>query len=278
MHLHSASGDSFQRVTLLSPPATAKIFPVIDQLTLQTTSGNLGRIFLIQFEFADDAFSWVQITTVPSWEQLAITLEGNPIEGPQATSRTQSVWYSKTSSVFQVFSPSMYLQIFIRLSQPPETKRFVSVLLVFADELIRDPGASEGAHDIALTPIACAWEIFCVSQLLSPLCVIIEIVQSEEAPARHNQNSWGAHAIEFTEDSCLSYSKTLVQILFEVSFQMQIRRSYEQDARTEPYLGCAQATCQTGPSCPLISASKTLESISKILIVLSEEHVANLLL
>ena len=37
---HSPSRFSFHKVTLLSPVETAKILPEVDQLTLQTTSGN----------------------------------------------------------------------------------------------------------------------------------------------------------------------------------------------------------------------------------------------
>ena len=56
-------------------------------------------------------------------EQLAILLRGNPTEGAQATSRTQSVWPSSFSSHTQV-SPSP-LQTLTKLSPPPVTSRLV---------------------------------------------------------------------------------------------------------------------------------------------------------
>lgn len=54
--------------TLLSPPETANIFPVIDQLTRHTISGNFGRTFFVQPVVAEaEVVSWVQITTNPSY-------------------------------------------------------------------------------------------------------------------------------------------------------------------------------------------------------------------
>ena len=51
-------------VTLLSPPDTARMLPVTDQLTLQTTSGNFGSCFVDQVL---DVSSLVQMMTIPSF-------------------------------------------------------------------------------------------------------------------------------------------------------------------------------------------------------------------
>jgi len=63
-----------------------------------------------------------------------------------------------------------------------------------------------------------------------------EIEQSEEAQARIRPCSSGAQQIELTDNSCVN-SKILVHELVEVSFQMKILRSYEQEAMTEPNFG-----------------------------------------
>lgn len=52
--------------TLLSPPDTASIFPVIDQLTCHTTSLNLWSSLAVQVLPAGS--SHVQINTRPSWK------------------------------------------------------------------------------------------------------------------------------------------------------------------------------------------------------------------
>jgi len=62
MQVHPESTVSFHKVTLVSPPETARIFPVMDQLTDQTTSLNL----LSKVDFQEDPES-CQIKTVPSF-------------------------------------------------------------------------------------------------------------------------------------------------------------------------------------------------------------------
>lgn len=58
-----------------------------------------------------------------TWEQLAILLNGRPIDGAQATSLTQSVCPSSFSSIIQL-SPSS-LQTLTVLSPPPVTSLLV---------------------------------------------------------------------------------------------------------------------------------------------------------
>lgn len=94
MHSHWPSDPSRQRLTLLSPPETARMLPVRDQLTLQTTSSKVLRIVGVQ----DTLSSLVQITTLLSWEQLAMVDRLSPREGAQATSRTQSMCISNLFS------------------------------------------------------------------------------------------------------------------------------------------------------------------------------------
>ena len=63
------------------------------------------------------------------------------------------------------------------------------------------------------------------------------------------------------------------------SFQIITFASCEQLANICPNIGCAHATFHTGPSCPRNSLTNVCCSVSgvtlKILIVLSEEHVAS---
>ena len=104
--------SSFHKDTLLSPPETASIFPETDQLTCQTTSSKVCRVLGVQLEP-----SLVQMMTRLSWEQLAIMVRLEPIEGAQATSRTQSEWPSNLASQIQL-PVSSWLQILTQLSHP----------------------------------------------------------------------------------------------------------------------------------------------------------------
>jgi hypothetical protein len=79
---------------------------------------------------------------------------------------------------------------------------------------------------------------------------------SDEAHASTKPYSYGAHAIEFTEDwwpgSCEpgdGYVYTAPHTPGAASRCTTTLRSYEQEASNTPYLGCAHATCHTGPSC-----------------------------
>ena len=55
--------ETLKLLTLLSPPETANIFPVIDQLRCQTTSLNLFNTFDVQLLLVP---SFVQIITLQS--------------------------------------------------------------------------------------------------------------------------------------------------------------------------------------------------------------------
>ena len=95
MHTHWPSTVSFHRLTLLSPPETAKMLPVTDQETCQTTSSKVCKTRWFQ---ELEVPSLVQRMTRRSWEQLAITVRDKPIDGAQAASRTQSEWPSSLAS------------------------------------------------------------------------------------------------------------------------------------------------------------------------------------
>lgn len=81
---------SFHKLTLLSPPLTARMFPLGLQLTRHRTESN-SSCWLVHcpgFEASD-----VQIRTVLSCEAEAM-YDLERMLGDQATSRTQSVWPS----------------------------------------------------------------------------------------------------------------------------------------------------------------------------------------
>ncbi|KAG5671575.1 hypothetical protein PVAND_001768 [Polypedilum vanderplanki] len=77
---------SLYKNILLSPPDTPKTLPVNDQLTFHTTSSKVFKIVGVHKAKS----SVLQIITRRSCEQLAIRVDGNPIDGAQATSRIQS--------------------------------------------------------------------------------------------------------------------------------------------------------------------------------------------
>lgn len=83
--------------------------------------------------------------------------------GAQATSRTQSVWPSSTSSSAHPCVSSRTPQIFTKLSQPALAKRFTPAgaagtcpgIVAVGCGAINEPGCTAGAHETALHPIAC---------------------------------------------------------------------------------------------------------------------------
>ncbi len=95
MQTHCPSTVSFHKLTLLSPPDTAKMLPVTDHETCQTTSSKVWSTRWFQLL---ETPSLVQRMTLRSWEQLAMTVRGSPMEGAQAASRTQSEWPSSLAS------------------------------------------------------------------------------------------------------------------------------------------------------------------------------------
>mmetsp|Transcript_28011 Transcript_28011/g.69296 ORF Transcript_28011/g.69296 Transcript_28011/m.69296 type:complete len:207 (+) Transcript_28011:149-769(+) len=140
--------------------------------------------------------------------------------------------------------------------------------------------AAAGAQDTALQPIWCALGTTFSSQLLSaaPRQVSTESVPSADAHARRRPCSCGAKQMAFTEERWSAYSYTLVHCPGAASRQTKTLRSYEHVARMVPNLGCAHATCHTGPSWPVMLAVSVCcpgsGPSSKILTTRSEEQVA----
>jgi hypothetical protein len=116
---HAPSASSFHSVTLLSPPLTAKIPPVSDQLTRHTTSVNLGST---RGCHVSPSARCVHTTTTPSCAQLA-SVRSLPTRGAQATSRTQSECSARSCSRCHWFVAVSNFQILIKLSQPPDAMR-----------------------------------------------------------------------------------------------------------------------------------------------------------
>ena len=74
-------------LTLLSPPDTAKMLPVAEQETCQTTSSKVCSVRCVQLL---DTRSLAQRITRQFCEQLAMTVRARPIDEAHATSRNQS--------------------------------------------------------------------------------------------------------------------------------------------------------------------------------------------
>lgn len=201
MQVHWFSLFSFQRVTLLSPPVTARILPVIDQLTDQTTSSNVWRMVGDQFTRS----VLFQMITWRSCEAEAIWERGRPIEGAQATSRTQSECASRRfSSTQRSFSSR---QMRTQLSQPPLAKRFTIGSREEERWSKAGSGLVEGHQVTALQPIVWALVIFLQSQTpYSVLQVNTEMEPSELPQANIRPYSAGAKATEFTDESWFPYS------------------------------------------------------------------------
>ena len=153
-------------------------------------------------------------------------LNGTAEVGAQATSRTQSVWGdwpSLTSSThFSEFSDDFHRRT--ELSHEPV---ITARRTVPSDVCV--PRAPNEAQEMELHPSVSFWKKWVVLQTCwtknnnelayhaSPLYSRIETRPSEEAHASISPNSWGAHDIEFTEQSWTLCSKILVQLFVEAS-------------------------------------------------------------
>lgn len=134
-------------------------------------------------------------------------------------------------------------QILTALSLPPVTNLRTWPCPGVALTIL--PGEATGAQLTALTPIPCAWKIWCV-QLLSRNSSTLTL-PSEEAQARRHPASCGAQETIFTEAVWREKSKTRLQALppeGEVALASCSRHintlpSYDDEARIVPNLGCA---------------------------------------
>lgn len=203
MQIHWFSIFCFHKLTLLSPPETARMSPVMDQLTFQTTS---VKVFRIVGDHVTRS-SLFHMITRRSWEQLAICDRGSPILGAQATSRTQSECTSKRFSSTQR-SPSSF-HILIVLSHPPVANRLIANPRSLFALPVSKVGSNtvDGHQETALHPIIWAFGIFLESHVpFSKLHVRIDTEPSEDPQASTRPYSAGAHATELTEESWLLYS------------------------------------------------------------------------
>lgn len=96
-HSQPPANLSFHKLTLLSPVLTASTFPLKLQLTLHATASNVNVSAFQLLSSVDD----VHILTVLSWDAEAI-YDFESTVGDQATSRTQSLWPSRSRTLVYV--------------------------------------------------------------------------------------------------------------------------------------------------------------------------------
>lgn len=94
---------SFHRLTLLSPPLTARILPLKLQLTRHNTASNSSVVLVHCVGLLG---SVVQMRTVLSCEAEAM-YDLDKMLGDHATSRTQSVWPSSVSTRLYVLASGL---------------------------------------------------------------------------------------------------------------------------------------------------------------------------
>ncbi len=148
--------------------------------------------------YVQQILTWVQITTVPSCDALAIVDFGRPRLGAQATSLTQSVCLERGGKQSSLQFPPVYFHTLMVLSHPPEASFWMGGEM----SPTKEPGAAAGAQETDVTPTGCAGSILAFSHAPSAFCVRTEMVPSDEPHARHNPNSCGAQHMLFTEESC----------------------------------------------------------------------------
>lgn len=145
---HSPRRFSFHKLTLLSPPLTAKTFPLKLQLTLHRTTSKFKTLL---FHCPGCAGSEVQMRTVLSCDAEAI-YDFCKTVGDHATSRTQSVCpVNGSCSCLYDWLAWSKAQILNTLSLPPVTN--LRIPPTPAPLLTRLPGVVEGAHETELTPM-----------------------------------------------------------------------------------------------------------------------------
>jgi hypothetical protein len=142
--------------------------------------------------------TWVQITTVPSCDALAMVDFGRPRLGAQATSLTQSVCLDRGGKQSSLQFPPVYFHTLMVLSHPAEASFWTGGAI----SPTKEPGAAAGAQETDVTPTGWAGSIFAFSHAPSTFCVKTEMVPSDDPHARHNPNSAGAQHMLFTEESC----------------------------------------------------------------------------
>merc|ERR1719320_138773 len=111
-------------------------------------------------------------------------MRGNPTDGAQEQSLTQSLWPLRTSRVTHFPSWSSF-QVFRSWSMPAETIIFWKELdLPSVGASMSDPGVTAGAQLTAKQPLMWASGIFVASHSSLPLWARMEIEPSELAHAK----------------------------------------------------------------------------------------------
>mmetsp|Transcript_10587 Transcript_10587/g.43767 ORF Transcript_10587/g.43767 Transcript_10587/m.43767 type:complete len:297 (-) Transcript_10587:421-1311(-) len=261
--VHWPSMASFQRVTWLLASDTARILPVTDQLTRHTGAPKLCSCTLVH---AAPASAWVQICTVPSCDALAIVFLGRPMLGAQAASRTQSECAESVCSSAHSPPTACCTQTLSVLSHPALTSRRTGAAPCATPTSA--PADAAGDQLTARAPSVCAPDSFLESH--SPvwsLYASTATLPSDDALASISPSSCGAQHTLLTELSCSVAGLTYTCVQLRPCEPSASRHtitlwSYPQVANRLPNLGCAHATCHTGPSWPLRSARCDCEGAS----------------
>ncbi|PNH05268.1 hypothetical protein TSOC_008483 [Tetrabaena socialis] len=142
---HTPSIDSFHSVTALLPSDTARMEPVVDQLTRQTGTLKSCTSRLSQPPLGSSPYT----NTCPSCPADAMVFLGRPRLGAHATSRTQSLCPGSESPSRHPRSLCVHT-----CGRPEVTNRFTGpagcCLLVTSE-----PGACAGAQLTAVHPTLC---------------------------------------------------------------------------------------------------------------------------
>ena len=139
------------------------------------------------------------------------------------------------------------------------------------------PAAANGAQLTERQPSVLSWMSETAHES-SSWCAWIETLPSLLAHASTSPCSCGAHATELTLAVCPRYWYTGAHVPGGDSRCTSAAESYEHDASSTPYRGCAHATSHTGPSWPAMLALSACcaPSTSQTLIVRSDDAVASL--
>eukprot|EP00982_Pelagococcus_subviridis_P000325 2460-Pelagococcus_subviridis.AAC.1 len=173
------------------------------------------------------------MNTLPSCPHVAIVFIGSPMFALHATSLTQSPCARSACSSFHWFDASSNRHTLARLSHPPVTNRLTVGAGALPPAATSDPGGAAGAQLTPVHPIECAPGILLASHDPSARFAITLAEPSDDAAARTNPCSCGAHAIAFTLASCsvVGDAYACEKTPCSDSFQMMILLSNEHDAR-----------------------------------------------
>mmetsp|Transcript_7318 Transcript_7318/g.22139 ORF Transcript_7318/g.22139 Transcript_7318/m.22139 type:complete len:217 (+) Transcript_7318:773-1423(+) len=182
---------------------------------------------------------------------------GRPMLGAQATSRTQSECPLSVCSRAHSAPAVGCVHTLSVLSQPAVTSRRTGASPSATPTSA--PGEAAGAQLTASAPRLCARASFLTSHSPVSLQLATAHEPSLEADASASPHSCGAHATPLTLASCVPSGSAHACCHARPCDPSCSRHtitlpSYPQDASSDPNLGCAHATRQTGCSWPARSA------------------------